>query len=174
LSTETRTRLSLLSNVRCDLKDSSEFEHWMMKLTTKLRIPERLANRWKHINFNYAPWRCSCGKTFHLVMITLSSTCKPRSVKSQYQLCRTDCFMRHIHLVCGYVASWRILSTSSHASGSSLNCYHWLGQFIPRGDAAAAAAEVGGVAYLVESGLGGFLLQIRSIRNHSFMRSRLN
>ncbi len=29
----------------------------------------------------------------------------------------------YIHLVCGYVASCRILSTNSHVSGSSLNCY---------------------------------------------------
>lgn len=31
-------------------------------------------------------------------------------------------FARYKHFVCGYVASCKILSTSSHASGSSLNC----------------------------------------------------
>jgi hypothetical protein len=28
-----------LRRVRCVLRDSSELEHWIMKLTTKLRIP---------------------------------------------------------------------------------------------------------------------------------------
>lgn len=37
---DTRTRFSLLMKVRCDLRLSSELELWMMKLTTKFRMPD--------------------------------------------------------------------------------------------------------------------------------------
>ncbi len=52
-----------------------------------------------------APWHCSRGSTFHLVMITWSRTCSARN------------------LVWEKVASDRILSTRSHESGSSLNWF---------------------------------------------------
>ena len=40
LRMETRTRLSLFTKALWLLRLSSELELWMMKLTTKLRIPE--------------------------------------------------------------------------------------------------------------------------------------
>lgn len=39
LRIDTKTRLSLLINIRFDLRLSSDVEAWMMKLTTKLRMP---------------------------------------------------------------------------------------------------------------------------------------
>jgi hypothetical protein len=42
LRIDTRTRLSLLSRVRCVFRDSSELEHCMMNWTTKFRIPREL------------------------------------------------------------------------------------------------------------------------------------
>jgi hypothetical protein len=41
LRTETRTRLSLFSRVRSVRRLSSLLESWMMKFTTKLRMPVR-------------------------------------------------------------------------------------------------------------------------------------
>lgn len=77
----------------------------------------------------HSPWHWSRGRTFHLVEMTLSRTCRPKSVDvlalcvlngrggGEWRVVQTD-----VHLVCGYCASDRILSTMSHASGSSLNC----------------------------------------------------
>jgi len=43
LSIDTSTRLSLLRKVRCDFRLSSVLELWMIKLTTKFRMPGSLS-----------------------------------------------------------------------------------------------------------------------------------
>ncbi len=61
LRMETSTRFSLPSSVRCVRNASSELELWMMKLTTKLRMPSL-----PHKLFIRHTQKAACGSTTDL------------------------------------------------------------------------------------------------------------
>ena len=81
-----RTRFSLFRSVLLERRASSELEHWMMNWTMKFRMPATI--RQYRVGANTAatssPWHWSRGRTFHLVEMTLSSTCSPKSIHVMY------------------------------------------------------------------------------------------
>ena len=97
-------------------------------------------------------------------MITLSSTCKPKSVTCQHHDSERVDGEGSKHLVCGYVASCKILSTNNHASGSSLN--YCKASAKPSITKSTAAQER---SYLVEGSLSSFLLNIKRVSRYSLI-----
>jgi hypothetical protein len=150
LRMDTRTRFSLLRRVRSVRRLSSSLESWRMKLTTKLRMPVAISSRQSGQ---------SAGRTLALVPRQHLPPGHDDIVKDlESQICAVLAPRHALHLapanshfVWGYCASCRILSTSSQASGFSLNCGHV--------SMAGCGSQHSRAAYLVERSLSLFLLQ---------------